>query len=48
MLHIKAAEFFLETSQGTKVRTQQRGSAKQSGLRDAKEQIFSGIGEDPD
>jgi len=41
VLRPKAAESFLETSQCTHF-------TEKSGLRDVKEQILSGIGEDPD
>jgi len=39
VLRLKAAESFLETSQCT-LRTQERGSAEKSGLRDAKRADF--------
>jgi len=47
VLHLKAAESFLGTSQCT-LRTQQRGNAKNPDYEMQKEKILSGIVEDPD
>jgi len=47
VLRLKGVEFFLETSQCT-LRTQPRVSEKNPDSEMWKEQILSGIGEDPD
>ena len=46
MLRLKGAECFLETSEST-LRTQQCVSGEKSDYERRKEQILSGIGEDP-
>jgi len=47
VLRLKAAESFLEISQCT-LRTQERRSAENPDYKMRKEQILSGIGDDPD